>query len=154
MIELLPTLIAVNVTVLNIGSAGDTEPIELDFGAGDGARIMGIEFMETNSGDTGTYAWGVSTNPNAAAPASFAALAINPDVIGMESYELTLVTEGGSMSGGRFMDLSNEVIIVTRGLRCIGFGSGVTTVGAFCRVHYNQVKFTADELRAITIVNR
>ena len=151
--ELLPTLIAVNTVVANPAGGGDAQSIVMDFGSGDGARIIGVEMLDGDDGTAQITTYGVSVDPNATAPASANALVVDPDVIATSQTDTSFNVEGGMTIQGRFIDLSHEVIIVTRDLSVVGFNTGGSST-VYCRVHYNQVQFTEDELRAITIVNR
>ena len=152
--ELLPTLIAVNVTACEPAAGGAAQDIELDFGAGDGARILKIEWVLLDDQSAGNLTAGVSTDPNEAAPASDNALVISTSVIATFSHDAAARTADDNFKNPPDSMLSDEVIIVTRNLRVLGF-SGVGKADIiYARVHYNQVKFSADELRAITIVNR
>lgn len=153
--ELLPTLIAANTAYCEPGSgASEAVDIELDFGMGDGARIIGIEFLHGQDGTTGEVMYGVSTDPNATAPSGYEALGADTDVIACDLVDITLTTSGGTVIQSKYMDLSNEVIVVTRNLRLVGYDAADNGNHGIARVHYNQVKFTEDELRSITIVNR
>lgn len=152
--ELAPTLIAVNQTVCNPDNGGDAQDIEIDFGAGDGARIVGIEFSWTHNNTTNTTYYGVSTDPNATAPDTVDALVIDTDVIAAAGYDWNFTTSGAGDVRSTYYPMADEVIITTRNLRILGHGDGSAGQYGWCRVHYNQVQFTADELRAITIVNR
>ena len=131
-----------------------TEDIELDFGAGDGARILMIEWFNTDDASAGTVLFGVSTDPNEAAPASNLAISANTSVIAMRGNDAVARAADSIDNGWSDSDLSNQVIIVTRNLRLIGYSGVGKSDGGMVKVHYNQVRFTADELRAITIVNR
>ena len=152
--ELLPTLMSGNVILCEPTAGGDAEDIELDFGAGDGARILMIEWFNTDDASAGTVLFGVSTDPNEAAPASNLAISANTSVIAMRGNDAVARAADSIDNGWSDSDLSNQVIIVTRNLRLIGYSGVGKSDGGMVKVHYNQVRFTADELRAITIVNR
>ncbi len=150
--ELLPTLMAGNTTLCEPSAGGDAQDVELDFGAGDGARILMVEWWNSDDGSAGTVIAGISTDPNEAAPASSIAVSSNTSVICMAGEDrdaFTLLNQNWVA-----VDLSNQVIIVTRNLRLIAYSGVGKSDGIVVKVHYNQVKFSEDELRAITIVNR
>ena len=151
--ELLPTLMAGNTVLCEPNAGGAAQDIELDFGAGDGARILKVEWYNTTDSTAGTVLFGISTDPNEAAPASNLAISANTSVIAMRGNEQDALTDQ-FQPGFPDSELSQEVIIVTRNLRLIGFSAVGRSDGGMVKIHYNQVRFTADELRAITIVNR
>ena len=152
--ELLPTLMASNVVLCEPSAGGASVPINLDFGAGDGARILMIEWFNTDDASAGTVVFGISTDPNAGAPASNLALVSDTDVIAIVGNDCTARAADSIDFMWPATDLSAQVIIVTRDLSLVGFSGVGKSDGAVVKVHYNPVMFTADELRAITIVNR
>lgn len=152
--ELLPTLMSGNVVLCEPSAGGAAVDIALDFGAGDGARILMVEWFNTDDASAGTVLFGVSTDPNEAAPASNLAVSANTSVIAMRGDDMTARAADEGHQSWEDSDLSNQVIIVTRSLRLIGYSGVGKSDGGMVKVHYNQVKFTEVELRAITIVNR
>ena len=152
--ELLPTLMSGNTVLCEPSAGGDAQDILLDFGPGDGARILMIEWFNTDDATAGTVLFGVSVDPNEAAPVSNLAISSNTQVIAMVGGDATARAADSENMGWPPTDLSSQVIIVTRNLRLVGYSGVGRSDGGMVKVHYNQVRFTEDELRAITIVNR
>ncbi len=152
--ELLPTIVSVNTTALTPDTGGEAQPIVLDFGQGEGARIISIEWLVSHGNATHDVAFALSTDPNEAAPTTLLAMAQQTDVLDANNLEVNLTTSGGFAHYSIKKDLSVGVYVVTRNLACIAYTAGSSGDSIVCRVHYNQVIFSDAELRAITITNR
>ncbi len=152
--EYLPTIISTNTTACTPDTGGEAQDVVMDFGQGDGARIVMVEFCFNHSNASHSITYGLSVDPNEAAPALRIAILENTSVLCVVDQDYVLTTSGATNFPSYIVYMYTGVYVVTRNLAFIGYSAGSFGDTAHVRVHYNQVKFNEAELRAITITNR